>query len=131
MEIPSIFDLNECNRLLGIANQIVNNENTVGVKHLYNACSSFTLGGRPMNHVRTLKYCRYVGFVSKRGKKSDNRVGISPFGKEFLDHNPEYNYEITDKQKEFIAHNIVTVCVCYQNRISCLFKQGLVLHVLP
>lgn len=107
MDVPSIFDFNECNRLLGIASQMVDDEDITEVKGLFNACSSITFGGRVMNHSRTLRYCHHLGFVSIQRGTRRNCIKFTQFGKEFLNNNPELNYEITNEQKDFIATKII------------------------
>lgn len=103
MDLPSPSDLNECNRLVVMAAQLAGPDVTCSAKHLVTLCSSFVFAGRPADHWRTLKLCRHAKLVSV----NKNRVRLTELGKEFLRCNPDSVYEITEKQKGFVAEHLI------------------------
>lgn len=72
-------------------------------KTLLDWCASLALGGRHIDHRKTLNLCVYAGLLAiAKGK-----VVLTEIGKEFLGCNPESFYELTDDQKSFLAQRVI------------------------
>lgn len=102
MELPSITELNEFNRIL-LAIVQLSDSNECGIRALINLCSSFTFGGHGVDHYRTLRLCTHAGLLSMMKGK----VKITELGKRLLDCNPNNYYEITDQQKKLVAEQLI------------------------
>ena len=102
MDLPSIAELNEFNRIL-LAIVQLSDSNECGIRLLINLCSSFTFGGHGVDHYRTLRLCNHAGLLSMMKGK----VQITELGKRFLDCNPNNYYEITDQQKKLVAEQLI------------------------
>jgi hypothetical protein len=103
MDLPSIAELNEFNRVLWAIVQLSDQDVGCRVSQVVALCSSFTLGGRAVDHHWTLKLCSYAKLLTiTRGM-----VQITELGKKLLDANPHDYYEITDQQKKLVAEQLI------------------------
>ena len=103
MELPNSNNLNEFNRVLMAVAELTDHGHGCSVKSLITLCSSFVLGGRPVNHLKTLRLCCYTGLLSiQRGT-----VTLTEPGREFLKRNPDCLYEITESQKIFLTEKLI------------------------
>lgn len=102
MDLPSIAELNECNRVLLAVVQL-SDPDVCRVRPIVNLCSSFTFGGYGANHYKTLRLCNYAGLLLMTKEK----VRITELGKKFLSCNPNNYYEITEQQKRFVAEQLI------------------------
>lgn len=102
MDLPSIAELNEFNRIL-LAIVQLSDSNECGIRPLISLCSSFTFGGHGVDHYRTLRLCNHAGLLSMMKGK----VKITELGKRLLACNPNNYYEITDQQKKLVAEQLI------------------------
>lgn len=103
MELPHSIELNELNRILIAAVELADQHKSCSVSSVKRLSSSLALGGRPFEHTKTLKLCSYAGLLLiEKG-----RIKLTELGQNFLVHNPDFSYEITEKQKIFIAKELI------------------------
>lgn len=121
MNLPSVAQLNEFNRILLAVVQLSSSNAGCKVRSVINLCSSFTFGGRAVDHYETLRLCRYAGLLSME----KGWVKLTVLGLDFLRCNSANSYEITDKQKKFIAEQLV-ICGPWQSQ-----ARDLVLNLSP
>jgi hypothetical protein len=103
MDLPSIADLNEFNRVLLATVRLSDQEAGCRVRRVVALCSSFTLGGHAVDHHWTLKLCNYAKLLTI----TKGTIQITELGKKFLDTNPNNYYEITDQQKKLVAEQLI------------------------
>ena len=103
MRLPYSSELNEFNRILIVVDQLSGKGQSCAIRAVKRQCASVVLGGRPVDHQEMVRFCDYAGLVDYQ----KGSVRLTDNGREFLNLNPERTYEITDKQKQFIAQNIV------------------------
>jgi len=103
MDLPSLAELNEFNRVLLATVQLSDLDEGCRVRPIVDLCSSFTFGGHIVDHYKTLKLCNYAGLLSITKVK----VKLTELGKEFLTCNPDNSYEITERQKSFVATQLI------------------------
>lgn len=116
MDLPSISDMNECNRVVVMASQLAGNNGTCDIKDLFKLCSSLTFGGHIADHSRTINLCCYGGLLCLK----NDRVGLTELGEKFLSCNPDTVYEITELQKHLIAERLI-LAGPWQSRARDLF----------
>ena len=93
-----IRNLHELNRVLIGVNEISTCDGAL-IKNVIKHCSSIVLGGVIANHQNTIDFCIRVGLL--RWKK--DRLFTTDLADEFLYHNKENNYSLSDKQKILLA----------------------------
>jgi len=103
MDLPSWFELNEFNRMLSLAVELSDENGRCYVGSLLSSCSLVALEGRHVNHQRILRLCDYGGLLSIKKEQ----VIVTEAGRQFLGHNPESYYELTDGQKRFVAGRMI------------------------
>lgn len=100
---PHSSELNEFNRMLIAVAGLTDQNRGCSLNSVTKLCSSFALGGRPVDHAKMLRLCSYAGLLSiKKGI-----VRLTELGQEFLSRNPDFLYEITEPQKIFIAEQLI------------------------
>ena len=103
MELPQTAEVDELNRvLIAVAELSVQGQGCPG-ESVIALCSSFALGGRPVDHKKTLRLCSFAGLLSV----SKGIVTLTETGKEFLELNSIRSYELTDAQKQFVAERLI------------------------
>jgi hypothetical protein len=103
MDLPCLADLNEFNRILLIARHLSNGDrgcSLVLVKHM---ASLKALGGRIVKHTQSIALCVVAGLLRTDG----GRLAVSSKGSEFLQHNQQEQYELTQGQQEFIVRQVM------------------------
>jgi hypothetical protein len=75
-------------------------------------------GGRPSDHPKILRVCSYTGLLSVE----KGMVSLTALGREFLTHNPDSLYEITDMQKQLFAQTAIFNGP-WQSRVRDLFHK--------
>ena len=103
MRIPAPFELNEFNRIVGAVDELCLEESGCEISSIINLCSSVTFGGRPSNHRKIIRLTQFAGLISL----DELAYIITELGKEFLQYNQRFSYEITDTQKAFIAERLI------------------------
>lgn len=103
MELPSVTDLNEFNRVLLAVTQLSEPKVGCRVGQVVALCSSITFGGHPVDHYRTLKLCKYAKLLSI----TNGTIVLTEFGRQFLNLNSPGYYEVTNQQKDFIAGQLI------------------------
>lgn len=103
IEIPSAIVLNEINRVLICALELSKENQSCTIKSVIDLCLSSSIGGKLINYIDVIKLCEFIGFINL---KSGN-ISITSLGTDFLKHNPDYYYEITEKQKSYIAEIVL------------------------
>lgn len=103
MDLPSIAELNEFNRILWAIVRLSDQDAGCRVSQVVALCSSFTLGGQAVDHNRTLRLCNYAKLLTI----TKGTIQITELGKKFLEANPHNYYEITDQQKKLVAEQLI------------------------
>lgn len=103
MELPDSNELNELNRILIAVAELAYQDQGCSVNSVTTLCSSFTLGGRPVDHAKTLRLSSYTGLSSIE----QGTVRLTDLGREFLSGNPDFLYEVTETQKIFLAEQLI------------------------
>jgi hypothetical protein len=103
MVLPQSAELNELNRVLIAVTRLCDQNRSCSVDSVITLCSSVTLGGHPVDHEKTLRLCTYAGFLTRQ----KGMVTLTEVGQEFMGHNPDLIYEITDAQKHFFAERVI------------------------
>lgn len=116
MDLPNSTDLNEFNRVLMVVAELSGQNQACSVDSIITVCSSFTLGGHVVDHAKMLKLCSYAGLLSvKKGQAM-----LTELGREFLNRNPDFWYELTDAQKHLLAEQVILTGP-WQSRARDLF----------
>lgn len=89
--------------MLSLAVELSDQDSGCAVSSLLNSCSSIAFEGRHVNHQRILRLCDYGGLLSIKKEQ----VIVTQAGRQFLGHNPESYYELTDGQKRFVAERMI------------------------
>jgi hypothetical protein len=103
MELPHSAELNELNRIVIAVSELSDQGQACSVDSVLKLCSSIVLGGRPADHSRMLRLCSYAGLLSVE----KGIVSLTELGQEFLSHNSDSSYEITDAQMHFFAEKAI------------------------
>ena len=103
MQVPTLSDLNELNRIVSIANDLVGDSGKCDKDTLVNLCSASVFGGYPRDHYRTLGLCKRAGLL----RSQRNRIELTKLGSDFISANPLKQYEITEEQRKLIVTDIV------------------------
>jgi hypothetical protein len=103
MELPHSTELNELNRILIAVAELCDQDQACSVDSVLTFCSSIVLGGHPVDHEKMLRLCSYARLLSVE----KGIVKLTDLGREFLSHNPDASYEITDAQKRFFAEQAI------------------------
>jgi hypothetical protein len=103
MDLPSVAELNEFNRVLLAIVQLSDSDEGCKVRSVIDLCSSLTFGGHGVDHFRTLKLCSYAGL----SQMTKGKVKITELGQKLLDFNPNNYYETTEQQKGFVAEQLI------------------------
>jgi len=103
MKLPDSNELRELNRILIAVAELTDQDQGCSVNSVITLCSSFTLGGRPADHAKTLRLSSYTGLLSVEQRT----VRLTHLGREFLSGNPDFLYEITETQKIFLAEQLI------------------------
>jgi len=103
MELPDSNELNELNRILIAVAELTDQDQGCSVNSVTTLCSSFTLGGRLVDHAKMLRLSSYTGLSSIE----QGTVRLTHLGREFLSDNPDFLYEITETQKIFLAEQLI------------------------
>jgi hypothetical protein len=103
MELPSLHDLDEFNRVIIAVSELTEKHQGCSVDSVTKFCASIALGGRLANHIRTLQLCVFAGLLSVEKQ----RVRLSQLGQAFLALNPTGFYETTEAQKIFVAERLI------------------------
>ena len=103
MDLPSIAELNEFNRTLLVIAQLSQPGDSCSIRPIIDLCSSLSFGGYPVDHYKSLRLCQYAGLLSM----TKSKVKLTELGTQFLDCNPANSYEITERQKQFVAEQLV------------------------
>jgi len=103
MKLPQATEIDELNRvLLAVVGLSVPRKGCT-TEAVIALCSSFTFGGRPVDHKRTLLFCSFAGLLSV----TKGRARLTESGREFLALNPSHSYELTGAQKRFVAQRLI------------------------
>lgn len=103
MELPDSNELNELNRTLIAVAELTDQDQGCSVNSVTTLCSSFTLGGRLVDHAKMLRLSSYTGLSSIE----QGTVRVTNLGREFLSGNPNFLYEITETQEIFLAEQLI------------------------
>lgn len=103
MELPDSNELNELNRILIAVAELTDQDQGCSVNSVTTLCSSFTLGGRLVDHAKMLRLSSYTGLSSIE----QGTVRLTNLGREFLSGNPNFLYEITETQEIFLAEQLI------------------------
>ena len=103
MKLPYSTEVNELNRMLIAVSTLALENGACASDSAVVLCSSFVLGGRPVDHRRTLRLCSAAGFVSL----AKGEVALTELGIEFLKLNASHVYEFTDEQKRFFVKRLI------------------------
>ncbi|MGB3480580.1 MAG: DUF3883 domain-containing protein [bacterium] len=103
MELPGSNELNELNRILIAVAELTDQDQGCSVNSVTTLCSSFTLGGRLVDHAKMLRLSSYTGLSSIE----QGTVRLTNLGREFLSGNPNFLYEITETQEIFLAEQLI------------------------
>ena len=100
---PEACEVDELNRVLIAVAELGIQGKGCTARSVMGLCSSFTLGGRPVDHWRVLKVCDYAGLA----RLVKRRVKLTADGREFLSLNPAHSYELTEEQEQFVAERLI------------------------
>lgn len=103
MELPGSNELNELNRILIAVAELTDQDQGCSVNSVTTLCSSFTFGGRLVDHAKMLRLSLYTGLSSIE----QGTVRLTNLGREFLSGNPNFLYEITETQEIFLAEQLI------------------------
>jgi len=103
MQLPSIYEFNEFNRILSVIRDLTVNQGTCLLKSVLNTCSSIVLGGRQADHFKNITICCNVGLL----KMAKQELAMTDLGIKFLELNEHHHYEINDPQKKFIIFELI------------------------
>jgi hypothetical protein len=103
MDLPQTTEVDELNRVLIAVAELSVEGQGCSVESVVTLCSSFALGGRSIDHKKTIRLCSFAGLLSV-GKGT---VALTETGKKFLELNPTRLYELTDAQKHFVAKQLI------------------------
>jgi len=103
MKLLQTAEVDELNRVLIAVSELEVQGQGCSVEAVLVLCSSLALGGRPVDHRKTLQQCSFAGFLSV----SKGTATLTETGKEFLKLNPASSYELTDAQKQFVAERMI------------------------
>jgi len=103
VDLPSTPELNEFNRTLLVIAQLSQPGDSCSIRPIIDLCSSLTFGGYPVDHYKSLRLCQYARLLSM----TKGKVKLTELGRQFLDCNSTNSYEITERQKQFVAEQLV------------------------
>ena len=106
-----IDNLNEINRLLLVASKLGGSTKGALESSVIKLCREFVLRGTFPDHQGTIDFCVEAGIVQRRA----NRIRLTNIGERLLSLNPEREYELNSRQKEFFAENCLLTGILGSN----------------
>lgn len=103
MILPQLVDLNDINRILLTIRELTSNNSECHMISVIRICTSKSYSGHPINYKKIISFCMHSKFINKNG----NRVSLSKLGEEFIRLNPNKYYEITERQMECFAKELL------------------------
>lgn len=107
----------ELNRVLIVLDDL-DASNGVAIDVVIEAASQLCFGALLPNISNTIAFAAEIGFVTHLGP----RIALSGLGRAFLSYNPDYAYDLTDSQKQFLAHRCIFEAP-YQGHIQAILAH--------